>query len=92
MNYIPKKMLKKSRFNDLSKKFTQEEYTLTLKNIQKLIVENKEYIDKKNYGYLCNLFSSLALVWMHMEGGKSKENSQKIVLDAIQEYLKPKVP
>ena len=92
MNYIPKKMFKKSRFIDLSKKLTQEEYTLTLKNIQKLIVENKEYTDKKNYGYLCNLFSSLALVWMYMEEGKSKEDSQKIVLAAMQEYLKPKVP
>ncbi len=91
MKYKANKMLKKSRFIDLSKKLNKEEYEITLKYIDKLISENKEYTDKANYEYLCNLFSSLGLVWMYMEKGKTKEESQKIVFDAMYEYLRPKV-
>ena len=60
--YKAKKMLKQSRFKDHVKTLNQNEYDLTIKYIKKLIDENKEYLDRENYGYLCNLFSSLALV------------------------------
>jgi hypothetical protein len=91
MKYKASKMLKKSRFKDYVKTLTNEEYDITLKYVNKLIDENKEYTDKQNYGYLCNLFVSMSLVWMHMEKGKTKIDSQKIVFDAMHKYLKPKV-
>ena len=70
-------MIKKSRFKNHVKTLNQDEYDLTIKYINKLIDENKEYTDKKNYEYLCNLFSSVGLVMMYMELGISKQDSQK---------------
>ncbi len=90
--YKPKKMLRESRFRDLAKSLSKEEYRFALSNIDQLLIENKEYVDEKNYGYLCNLLSSIALVWMYEKEGKSREESQKLVLDSMYEYLKPKIP
>ena len=89
--YKAKKMLKQSRFKDHVKTLNQNEYDLTIKYINKLIDENKEYLDKQNYGYLCNLFSSLALVWMYIDNGKSKQESQEIVFEAMYKFVKPKI-
>ena len=57
-----------------------------------MIEENKEFTNKKNYGHLCNLFSSLALVFTFMSEGKRKEESEKNVFEAMYEYLKPQIP
>lgn len=92
MRYIPKKMIKKSRFNNHVKTLAEAEYNKTISNIERLIDENKEYTDKQNFGYLCNLFTSLALVWMYMDEGKSKEESQNIVFNAMYDFLKPQIP
>ncbi len=92
MKYEPRKMLKNSRFRDFSKTLNEEEYKKTLEGMKKLIDDNQDYCDKNNYKHLCNLFSSLSLVWMLIDEGKSKEESQKIVFDAMYAYLKPQVP
>lgn len=85
-------MLKQSRFKELAKALNDEEYLKTVNGIERLILENKKYCDKNNYGYLCNLFSSLPLTWMYIDEGKSKEESQKIVLDAMYKFLEPSIP
>ena len=92
MNYKAVKMLKDSRFNEFSKSLSKEQIDTTIKYIDKLIIENKEYTDSKNYGYLCNLFSSLSLVWMLQDGGKTKQESQDIVFNAMYDFLKPQIP
>lgn len=91
MKYVASKMINKSRFNDLVKTLNAQQYEKTIGNINRLISENSEYVEDKNYGHLCNLFTSLALVWMYEEEGKSKQESEKIVLDAMYQYLKPQV-
>jgi hypothetical protein len=90
--YKPKKMLSDSRFSKYVKTLSKNEYNFTLKNLDQLVLENREYVDDKNYGYLCNLFSCLALVWMLEKEGNTREESEKIVLDAMYDFLKPKIP
>ncbi len=91
MRYIPKKMIKNSRFKRFFKTLNQEEKEKTLQIMEGLIEENGEYADRKNHGYLCNLFSCLALVMM-MEGeGKSKEESERIVIEAMHRFVEPSI-
>lgn len=92
MRYNAKKMLRGSRFKDFSKTLSADELEKTIKNMDRLIEENVEYTDKQNYAHLSNLFSSLALVWTFIDEGKSKEESQRIVFDAMYRYLEPKIP
>lgn len=49
MKYKSLKMIKKSRFKDYIKTLNNEEFNKTLEHMDKLIIENKEYCDKKNY-------------------------------------------
>lgn len=92
MNYNSQKMLKKSRFKDFIKTLNKDEYQKTIKHFDILLEENKVYEDKQNYEFLCNLFSSLSLVLMYIENGRVKEESQRIVLDAMYSFLKKKIP
>ncbi len=90
-NYKPHKMIKKSRFRDFFALLNNKQKDELFLKIDKLILENKEYTDKQNYGYLCNLFTSLALVQLLIEEGKSKNEAEEIVLNAMYAYLKPSV-
>ncbi len=91
MKYVASKMINKSRFKEHVKTLNEKQYKKTICNINRLISENSEYVDDKNYGHLCNLFTSLALVWMYEDEGNSRIESEKIVLDAMYQYLKPQV-
>ncbi len=92
MRYIAEKMLKASRFRDLEKTLTENECAQTIQNINRLLDENKEYADSKNYGHLCNLLSALALVQMYEAEGKTRTEAQHIVLEAMYRYLEPQIP
>ena len=91
MKYNPEKMLRQSRFRDLAQKLPAQDYEKALENMRRLIAENSEYADKKNYGHMCNLLSSLALTMMYEGKGVSRAESQRIVLGAMYEFLKPQV-
>lgn len=88
---MQKKLLLSSRFKDLVKTFNLDEYNNTIKYIDKLILENKEYCDKANYSYLCNIFSSLSLVFMYIDNGKTKEEAIEIVSSAMYKFLEPQI-
>ncbi len=91
MQYIAEKMLKTSRFRDSAKTLNEDELARAIQNINRLLDENKEYADSKNYGHLCNLFSALALVQMYEAEGKERTEAQRIVLEAMYRYLDPQV-
>lgn len=91
MKYIPKKMIKNSRFKVFFKGLDKEKQAKTLQIMDKLILENKDYADEKNYEYLCNLFSCLALEMMLEEKGKSREESEKVVIEAMHRFIEPSV-
>ncbi len=91
MKYNSIKMIKKSRFKKFIKTLDSNTFNSTIKHMNKIIEENKIYEDKQNYEYLCNLFSSLGLVFTFIDQGYSKEESQEIVFNAMYDYLKPQV-
>ncbi len=91
MKYIPKKMIKGSRFKKFFKALNEEEQEKTLQIMDKLILENKEYADEKNHEYLCNLFSCLALEMMFEENGKSRAESEKTVIEAMHRFVEPSI-
>ena len=91
MKYIPKRMIKNSRFKKFFKTLGKEEQEKTLQIMDKLIEENKEYADEKNHEYLCNLFSCLALEMMLEENGKSREESEKMVIEAMHRFIEPSI-
>lgn len=90
-SYKPHKMIKKSRFRDFFAFLSNKQKNELFIKMDKLIIENKEYVDKQNYGYLCNLFTSLALVQLMIEEGKNKDEAEQIVLNAMYDYLMPSV-
>ncbi len=92
MRYSPRKMIKKSRFVDFAESLNDEQLAMTLSIMGTLIKENASYCDKKNYGYLCNLFSCFALAMMLEERGKGRKESEDIVIKAMHDYLAPQVP
>ncbi len=59
--YIPKEMISKSRFKDYYAKWSSDEQKRLLEIMERLIRENSEYADNKNYGHMCNLITSLAM-------------------------------
>ena len=91
MQYIAEKMLKASRFRDLAKTLNEDERARAIQNIDRLLDENKEYADSKNYGHLCNLLSALALVQMYEAEGRERTEAQQSVLEAMYRYLEPQV-
>ncbi len=60
MKYLPKKMIRKSRFSVLYDNSDDSAKRFVTERISRYIAENPEYCDNKNYGHLCNLFSALA--------------------------------
>lgn len=91
MKYVPKKMIKKSRFKDFYLTLDNDVRKNVSSNIDKLINENPSYTDKKNFSYLCNLFTSLALEQVFEDIGKSRKESIEIVKNAMYKYIEPQV-
>ncbi len=60
--YIPEKMIRKSRFNTFYELWGSDEKKKLIQKLGQLIKENPEYTDPGNYGHLCNLLTSLAMV------------------------------
>lgn len=89
MKYIPQQLIKKSRFRDYFLSLEKEEQERTLGILERLILENSEYTDEKNYGHLCNLLTSLALVQMHEQSGKTRQESQEMVANAMYRFIEP---
>lgn len=86
--YVPMKMIVHSRFREFYETWDDAEKTKLLARIECLLEENSEYADSANYGHLCNLLTSLAMVMVIEESGKTRDEAEKQVADAMYEYIK----
>lgn len=89
--YIPQKMIENSRFCTFFKTLSEDEKQQLITKIDRLVEENSEYADDKNYAHLCNLLASLALVMILEENGKTRDEARKTVADAMYEYINPQI-
>ena len=88
---FPEKMIQNSRFRTFYAAWsTEEKHQLTGK-MRQLLRENAEYADRKNYGHLCNLITSLAMVMVLEENGKERREAEKIVARAMYRFLTPQI-
>lgn len=89
--YIPKEMISKSRFKDYYAKWSSDEQKRLLEIMERLIRENSEYADNKNYGHMCNLITSLAMETALEEMGKTRSEAQDAVAQAMYSFIQPKI-
>jgi len=89
--YLPQHMIERSRFIDLYKEWCEEDRTLLTDKMNCLIRENSEYTDTKNYGYMCNLLTSLAIILVLEDKGMSRKEAQQYTADAMYQFIKPQI-
>ena len=89
--YIPQQMISQSRFIDLYNEWNEEYRALLIDRMNTLIQENSKYTDSKNYGFLCNLLTSLAIVQVLESKGMPRKEAQQYTADAMYKFLEPKV-
>ena len=84
--YIPARMIRQSRFRTFYETWGVNEKELLIARMNRLIDENQEYADANNYGHLCNLLTSIAMIMVLEENGKTREEAEKEVAEAMYEY------
>lgn len=89
--YIPVKMIRQSRFITYYETWGKDEKEQLIERMNLLIADNPEYTDSGNYGHLCNLFTSIAMIQVLEKNGKTRESAEKIVADAMYEFIKPQI-
>lgn len=90
--YDPIKMISQSRFRDYYKTWTSGDQTRLVNTMNRLIRENSSYADPNNYGHLCNLITSLAMVLVLEGNGKTRQEAQDAVANAMYEFIQPMIP
>lgn len=90
--YAPIKMISQSRFRDYYKTWTSGDQTRLVNTMNRLIRENSSYADPNNYGHLCNLITSLAMVLVLEGNGKTRQEAQDAVANAMYEFIQPMIP
>lgn len=89
--YIPEKMIKQGRFRTYYETWDEQSKKQVLAKMNQLLEENPEYADYNNYGHLCNLFTSLAMVMVLKENGKTTAEAEKEVADAMYAFIEPQI-
>ena len=89
--YIPAQMIRKSRFITFYETWSENEKAQLIAQLNRLIKENQEYADSKNYGHLCNLLTSIAMIMVLEQNGRTREEAEKEVSEAMYEYIKPQI-
>jgi hypothetical protein len=89
--YIPRKMIPRSRFRDLYKEWDEEDRALLLDKMNVLLFENSQYTDSKNYGFLCNLLTSLAIVQVLESKGMPRKEAEQYTADAMYKFIEPQI-
>ena len=84
-------MILQSRFIDLYNEWNEEYRALLIDRMNTLIQENSQYTDSKNYGFLCNLLTSLAIVQVLESKGMTRKEAQQYTADAMYKFLEPQV-
>lgn len=78
-----------SRFRTYYETWDEPSKAQLTAKLQQLLDENTEYTDSNNYGHLCNLLTSLAMVIVLKEKGKTTEEAEKEVADAMYAFIEP---
>ena len=89
--YIPRKMIPQSRFRDLYKEWDEEDRALLIDKMNVLLFENSQYTDSKNYGFLCNLLTSLAIVQVLESKGMPRKEAEQYTADAMYKFIEPQI-
>ena len=89
--YIPRKMIPRSRFRDLYKEWDEEDRALLIDKMNVLLFENSQYTDSKNYGVLCNLLTSLAIVQVLESKGMPRKEAEQYTADAMYKFIEPQI-
>ena len=89
--YIPRKMIPRSRFRDLYKEWDEEDRALWIDKMNVLLFENSQYTDSKNYGVLCNLLTSLAIVQVLESKGMPRKEAEQYTADAMYKFIEPQI-
>ena len=89
--YIPWKMIPRSRFRDLYKEWDEEDRALLIDKMNVLLFENSQYTDSKNYGFLCNLLTSLAIVQVLESKGMPRKEAEQYTADAMYKFIEPQI-
>ena len=89
--YDPVKMIRKSRFVTFYDTWSAAEQDKLADQIKRLIEENSIYTDSGNYDHLCNLLTSLAMVMVLESTGKKRAEAEKLVADAMYEFIQPQI-
>lgn len=90
-SYQPRKMIIKSRFKDYYNNIDAQEQLRLTTIMAHLIEEIAEYADSKNYGHLCNLITSLAIVMLLEENGKTRKEAEDIAASAMYKFIEPQI-
>jgi hypothetical protein len=89
--YIPRKMIPRSRSRDLYKEWDEEDRALLIDKMNVLLFENSQYTDSKNYGFLCNLLTSLAIVQVLESKGMPRKEAEQYTADAMYKFIEPQI-
>ena len=89
--YITRKMIPRSRFRDLYKEWDEEDRALLIDKMNVLLFENSQYTDSKNYGFLCNLLTSLAIVQVLESKGMPRKEAEQYTADAMYKFIEPQI-
>ena len=89
--YIPRKMILRSRFRDLYKEWDEEDRALLIDKMNVLLFENSQYTDSKNYGFLCNLLTSLAIVQVLESKGMPRKEAEQYTAYAMYKFIEPQI-
>ena len=84
-------MIPQSRFRDLYKEWDEEDRALLIDKMNILLFENSQYTDSKNYGFLCNLLTSLAIVQVLESKGMPRKEAEQYTADAMYKFIEPQI-
>ena len=85
--YTGKVMALHSRFVKYLETMDKKQLENVEEKIDKYIVENKEFCDKRNHQHLCNIFTSMALYYTLIEQGMNNEKAIEIIFNTMYEYM-----
>ena len=81
--YIPDQMIRKSRFITFFETWNETEKEQLITQLNRLIKDNQEYAESNNYGHLCNLLTSIAMIMVLEQNGKTREEAEKEVSEGL---------
>ena len=76
--YAAEALVAASRWQEAFAGFPPAQQQAVIARVDELVAENPEYCDEGNYGYLCNLFTGLAVYEWHVAQGVPEEEAYRL--------------